>query len=74
MCKMDKKKEKKRMGAWGSMKNDENNNNNKEDMHCAWSVSVVDDIYIYYIGSCVSVVMVVVFRKKIHIYENDRIN
>ena len=35
-------------------------------------VSVVDDIYIYiyYIGSCVSVILVVVFGK----YESDRTN
>ena len=39
---------------------------------CVECVSVVDDIYIYiyYIGSCVSVVMVVIFGK----YENDIIN
>ena len=45
---------------------DDNNNNNKGDKHCAWSLWV----YIYIIGSCVGVVMVVVFGK----YESGRIN
>ena len=59
---------KKKMYACGKMKNDENNN--KEA--CTWSVRVGGwhtHIYIYYIGSCVSI-MTVVFGK----YESGRIN
>ena len=54
------------MCACGRMKNDENNN--KEA--CTWNVWLGGwYIYIYYIGSCVSV-MILVFEK----YESGRIN
>ena len=58
------------MCACGRMKNDENNNINNNKEACTWNVWVGGwYIYIYYIGSCVSV-MVVVFEK----YESGRIN
>ena len=53
----------------GRMKNYENNNNKKKTC-TAWRVYVWWMIYIYYIGICTSVVMVVVLEK----YESDRIN
>ena len=60
------------MRACGRMKNYENNNINNNKEACTWSGWVSEwyiHIYLYYIGSCVSV-MVVVFRK----YESGRIN
>ena len=54
------------------MKNDENNNINNNKEACTWSGWVSEwyiHIYLYYIGGCVSV-MLVVFEK----YESGRIN